>query len=161
MFKVRHSHFCSPSNIAPTKTSMKQPYLVLAIDVGSSSIRCTAYEVNSVEDCDPFHVVAASSVPRRVIQPLTGRILVFSDGEENGNLFDVIDHCVDEVLYQLKSYSGKVVAIGFSTLVMNLIGVDEHCRPVGNDATLSYACQIPAVNEEVEHLKWYDVVSLR
>jgi sugar (pentulose or hexulose) kinase len=137
-----------------------QRYLVLAIDVGSSSVRCTAYEVTSAEGCDPFDVCAASSVPRRVVQPVTGQILVYSNEDEEQNLFDDIDQCVDEVLDQLRSRSGKVVAIGFSTLVMNLIGVDERWIPVANNATLSYACQIPSVNKEVDLLKRCVTVSL-
>lgn len=131
----------------------QQQCLVLAIDVGSSSIRCTAYEVTSAGDCDPFDVCAASSVPRRVVEPLTGRILVCSDEDDQQNLFDDIDQCVDEVLDQLKTRPGTVVAIGFSTLVMNLVGVDERWNPVGNNATLSYARQSPTINQEVERLK--------
>ena len=130
-----------------------QRCLVLSIDVGSSSIRCTAYDVTSAAECDPLPVRAASSAPRKVIQPGTGRILVYS---EDHTLFDDIDQCVDEVVQQLNSCMDKVVAIGFSTLVMNLIGVDEHGIPIGNDATMSYACQTPAVSQEVDRLKRYE-----
>jgi gluconokinase len=48
----------------------------------------------------------------------------------------------------------KVTAIGFSTFVMNLVGVDRHGHLVGDEATLSYACQTAEVNAEVEDLKW-------
>jgi len=136
-------------------------HVVLSIDVGSSSIRCTAYDITSAVAYavayDPLPVCAASSALRKVIQSGTGRILVYSDtNSEDRTLFDDIDQCVDEVVQQLNSSTDKVVAIGFSTLVMNLIGVDEHGIPIGNDTTMSYACQTPTVNQEVDRLKRYE-----
>jgi gluconokinase len=134
--------------------------VILALDIGSSSLRCTAYHCAAITatsdetgtNSDQYNVLASSSYKRKSIEPLTGRILV--DGVDSNNLFDEIDQCVDDVVHQL-SDDTMVMAIGFSTLVMNLIGVDCHGVPIGNDATMSYACQTTAVNEEVEQLKRY------
>lgn len=145
----------------PPPSPSRGRLLILAIDVGSSSVRCAAY------DRDERTAVASASRSRKSIHPGTGRvnILLVPDvgggGDGSSNLWDVIDECVDDVLEQLAATTQqqqpeyKVVAIGFSTFVMNLIGVDRHGVPVGVEATLSYRCASPEVTAEVEHLKRY------
>ena len=50
--------------------------------------------------------------------------------------------------------SYQVVAIGFSTFVItNLVGVDIFGEPVGEPATLSYACNRENVVEECQNLR--------
>ena len=126
--------------------------VVLALDIGSSSVRCFAYNNNQ-------DVVARSSRERRSV--VAGRIaLVAEDDTESSNkkksssfLFDVIDTCVDDILEQLSPVGLKVVALGFSTFCMNLVGVDSNGELVGKDATLTYACSSRSVNDQVKNLK--------
>jgi gluconokinase len=129
------------------KSDGTQQSVIVAVDVGSSSIRCSAYDATN------YNVVASSSQQRRSVHPGTGRIILMDD-TSGESLLDVIDGCVDDVLRQLLQGEYKVTAIGFSTFVMNLVGVDRHGHLVGDEATLSYACQTAEVNAEVEDLKW-------
>lgn len=122
--------------------------IVLALDVGSSSIRCTAYEYCCHEET--LTQVASVSHKMRLVQPNSGTINVRP-------LLDRVDTCVDEVIQRLlevyNSAKFQVVAVGFSTFVMNLVGVGREGEVVGPDATLSYACNSEAVTEEVHALK--------
>jgi hypothetical protein len=211
--------------------------VILAIDVGSSSIRCTAYDGrtptpnrninhnNNDDDDDdddddsqstlpPLTVLASYSCPRKSIEPYTGRILIdiiedvvpskgsnnnssssssvhvnvdvdvnvndamlchgnetkrnygtnqtHNNNNQKNNLFDKIDECVDAVLQQLMETTTssedekiQIVAVGFTTFCMNWIGVDTNYQPIGNDCTMSYACQTQSVQDEVQQLKRY------
>ena len=145
--------------------------LVLAIDVGSSSIRCSAYRmvtsdddggststlpgvVTSVEGC-------SSSIKTQGVMPNTGKIGIYreNDGGDERCMLDDIDTCVDVTLdkvrekYDASNSSFIVSAVGFSTFVMNLVGIDCDGKPVGNDATLSYACNAPDVARECEAIR--------
>jgi sugar (pentulose or hexulose) kinase len=131
--------------------------IIIALDIGSSSIRCTAYKYlrdnnNDEHNDDDFVVLASSRRPRRSIQE-NGQILL--DG-----LFDDIDALMDEIHTSLASTCTEshpihvVAAIGITSFVMNLIGVDVHSKPIMNPAaTLSYACQSKQVDEELVKLK--------
>ena len=86
-------------------------------------------------------------------------------------VLSAIDECVDKVLYLLRAsdhdisgYSDdtnattnsncfQIVAIGFSTFVMNLIGVDTNGSPVDDVATCSYACNRDDVVKECQDLR--------
>jgi len=96
------------------------------------------------------------SVPLTAVIPSTGHIRVY-------DVLDAIDTCVDETLRSLRrivhpdpSSGGgeyyRVVAVGFSTFVMNLVAVDIDGDPVGEVATCSYACNRADVVEECEKL---------
>ena len=139
--------------------------LVLAIDVGSSSIRCSAFLVadSDIDNGDKVPTVRAiegcsASKKMQSVQPNTGKINVYL---KNGrSIFDMIDTCVDEAMERIRQHyrsneemSFAVIGVGFSTFVMNLIAVDEEGRPIGNDATLSYACNTPEVAGECERLR--------
>lgn len=67
----------------------------------------------------------------------------------------MIDTCVDNVLSLLQSSLSQfdIVGIGFSTFVMNLVGVDEWGAPVDDGMTCSYACNRREAVEECERLK--------
>jgi hypothetical protein len=102
------------------------------------------------------------TLPLNAIVPSTGHIRVY-------DVLDAIDNCVDETLKLLRrivhpnptSSSGdgsvdhghRVVAIGFSSFVMNLVAVDIDGDPVGEVATCSYACNREDVVRECEQLK--------
>jgi sugar (pentulose or hexulose) kinase len=79
---------------------------------------------------------AHHAIPMTCVTPSTGHIRIHG-------VLTAIDECIDHVLELLRSSlqnDYQVVAIGFSTFVMNFVGVDEMGKPVGEEATLSYAC---------------------
>jgi gluconokinase len=151
-----------------TTTSADISSIILAIDVGSSSVRCTAYQCYGT-NTDPMEG-CSSSIQRQGVEPITGTI------RTNG-LFEAVDSAVDEVLSKLRRIVGledggettiKVEAVGFSTFVMNLIAVNDdgelisfNQQNAGNaeDDTntttvgISYACNTPEVQAECQRLR--------
>ena len=128
--------------------------IILAIDTGSSSTRCTAYELRHEEGSNNEEVSVTTpiikdigihhSIPLSCIIPSTGHIRIH-------DILTSIDESIDNVLSSLRNSSMKsyqVVAIGFSTFVMNLIGVDEMGEPLDETATCSYACNRKDVVDE-------------
>lgn len=122
--------------------------VVLAIDIGSSSIRCSAF-INS-------NIVAASNRNTSSVEAISGKIFVLSPNSGK-TLFDLVEDCVDETLAQLQCRNDniQVVAVGFASFVMNLIGIDVDGNIVGTQATISYACSSDEVANEVDSLKRY------
>lgn len=139
--------------------------VILAIDVGSSSVRCTSYRLlddkhgsynnngrpktKNVEDlfgCNSYRTI-------RSVEPNTGKISF------EHNLVHQIDLCIDETLrslrrhFDLHSMTFKVVGLGFSSFVMNLVGVDEEGELVGTSASLSYTCNSLDVVEQCRNLR--------
>jgi ribulose kinase len=138
--------------------------VLVALDIGSSSLRCSAYEL--LEDGEHKGVVeilegCSVQTKFRSIRPTTGRIALnqqaAGDDDSSASLLDEIDKCVDECLKILRDKHQEngftIVGFGFSTFVMNLIGVDETGRPVDEEATLSYACNAPLVAQECRNMK--------
>lgn len=150
-------------------------YIILAIDAGSSSIRCTGYEyygdnTESTNDIDSDNnnnndqslsplVTAMDGISHTIsmsaIDPNTGHIHI-------QQVLSAIDECVDKVLCLLRStYNNnttsndgyKIIALGFSTFVMNLVGVDVNGDPVSDVATCSYACNRDDVVRECQALR--------
>jgi sugar (pentulose or hexulose) kinase len=126
--------------------------VVLALDIGSSSIRCGAYEVTAKAQVKPLQDCFASCKVRTV-EPITGKIELIT--EHGTSLLDEIDATIDAALLKLRKFPEptRVVGVGFATFCMNLIALDETGKPVGKDATLSYACSTAAVAEECRWLK--------
>ena len=147
--------------------------LILAIDIGSSSIRCSAYRMVTSDDdkgsastCTSRRVVASvegcsSSIKMQGVEPNTGKVRIYrkNDGGDEQCMLDDIDSCVDVTLDKIREKYGAskssyiVSAVAFSTFVMNLVGIDGSGKPVGNDATLSYACNTPEVARECEAIR--------
>jgi hypothetical protein len=142
--------------------------VVLSIDIGSSSVRCSAYNVSSgVEDrsigesCSRVtNLIASHSIDCRTVQPNTGRVLVNGDDDDKSrnNLLDIVDQCVDINLKQVHDIFGdgneyNVVAFGFSEFVMNLVAVDCNGQLLGNEYSMSYACNTTAVSNQVNSIK--------
>lgn len=125
--------------------------VILALDIGSSSIRCTAYPFDSSSISSP---IASSALPCRSVEPNTGKISLHMDIID-GSLLDKIDQSVLKVLKELPE-DVAVVAVGFSSFVMNLIGVDRHGTPLGDDFTLSYACNTSDVAKECQSIRQND-----
>lgn len=120
--------------------------VVIAIDIGSSSIRCSAY-INSV-------IITSSSRNSSSVEAISGKIQIHSANSEK-TLFDLVEDCVDETLMELLSRNDniKVVAVGFASFVMNLLGIDANGNIVEPQATMSYACCSDEVAKEVDSLK--------
>ena len=118
---------------------------ILALDIGSSSIRCTAYDTLH----DDLKKISSSTMTIRCVEPNTGKIQL-GNGEDC--LLQKIDQTVLAVLEDLPD-DARVVAVGFSTFVMNLIAVDQQGLPIGDEFTLSYACNAPNVVEECDNIR--------
>ena len=136
--------------------------ILLSIDAGSSSVRCAAYEYRggandnaNIEQPDsaPSLVTAiegaSHAIPLAAVVPTTGHIKIHE-------VLAAIDDCVDEALRLLRenvSEEYQLVGVGFSTFVMNLVGVNSYGDPVGEAATLSYACNREDVVSECQVLR--------
>ena len=116
--------------------SGQQSEIVLAIDIGSSSVRCSAYNMSG------------SCVGSRVQLPHEPDERGFFDASA---LVHRVNDAVEASLAQLESTRLRVVAVGFSCFVMNLVGVDSQ----GNAVTplLSYSHCGDEVGAHVERLR--------
>ena len=149
--------------------------IILAIDAGSSSIRCTGWwyeyhgnnkedthdidnnDINNAQFSSPL-VTAMDGISHTISMPATkhttGHIHI-------RQVLSTIDECVDKVLSLLRSTQDttssndgyQIVALGFSTFVMNLVGVDVNGDPVSDVATCSYACNRDDVVRECQALR--------
>jgi sugar (pentulose or hexulose) kinase len=127
-------------------SSSDEQSIIVAIDVGSSSVRCSAYHDN---DNKELSVIDSTSKEMRTVHPNTGKIQL--------SVVETVDQCIDELLQKLDHDQDRytVSAVGFSTFVMNLVGVDASGELIGEEATVSYACNTPSVAKEVEKIKRY------
>jgi gluconokinase len=127
--------------------------VILALDIGSSSIRCVAYSLTEGTSSVSAVPGCSSSIPARSVRPNTGKIQWKSSGNET--VLDKVDSCVESVLKSLRKNktSFRVVAVGFSSFVMNLIAVDKDGNVLGDDLTMSYACNAPAVAKECQAIR--------
>lgn len=120
--------------------------VVIAIDIGSSSVRCSAYQ--------NFTIIMSSSRNLSSVEAISGKIRLQA-GNSASSLLSLVEECVDETLAMLHRMSDdfEVVALGFTSFVMNLIGIDADGNLLGPKATMSYACSSDAVAKEVDSLK--------
>ncbi|KAL7531995.1 hypothetical protein ACHAXR_004362 [Thalassiosira sp. AJA248-18] len=154
---------------------MASVILAIDIDAGSSIIRCTGYEYHGISyniySGEPYHAQERSTKQPsstlsscvKAIDGICHTIQMTSFTSSTGYLrihevLSAIDRCIDEVLLLLRQSilqdsSFQIVAIGFSTSAMNLIGVDMSGEPVGESATVSYACNREEVVKECQSLK--------
>ena len=142
--------------------------VILVLDVGSSSVRCSAYQIVENENDGTTSVEALdgcyAQLKIRSVQPNSGKIILNGVKEDTGesyNLLDEIDGCIHKTLASLREHdfsSFQIVGLGFSTLVMNLIGVDKNGNVIGEEATISYACNLPEVAQKCRNLKRFVVV---
>jgi gluconokinase len=127
--------------------------VILALDIGSSSIRCVAYSLTEGTSSVSAVPGCSSSIPARSVRPNNGKIQWKSS--DNETVLDKVDSCVDSVLKSLRKNktSFRVVAVGFSSFVMNLIAVDADGNVLGDDLTMSYACNAPAVAKKCQAIR--------
>jgi sugar (pentulose or hexulose) kinase len=131
-----------------TTTRDGKQEVILAIDIGSSSVRCSAYSfrdntVNCLVGCSSSRLIQAAAAGARK--------------ETIDLLLEYADCCVDETLEKLRQQEQhntnfRVVALGFSTFVMNLVGIDRAGNLV-DGATLTYSCNSPLVTRECQNLR--------
>jgi hypothetical protein len=153
--------------------------LILALDIGTSSIRCSAYQIlepsleSEEEEGTPYVQYVSGSLCSKTISLITksGKINLFplqhetgnSDSSSNPSVFDIIDTCVDETLSLLRlhpSYSSfHIIGLGFSSFVMNLVGVDSLGNIIDPLATLSYACNTREVQDECKEIQRYILIN--
>lgn len=140
--------------------------VILSVDVGSSSIRCSAYEYNSDSTASDFRVSALNNCKSickiSCIRPGYGHIILSrsihsKDSGSSVYLLDDIDNCINECVKKLRSHyehtSFSIISIGLTTFVMNLIAIDNHGNSCGKKMTLSYACNRVEVNNVCRRLK--------
>lgn len=123
--------------------------IILAIDVGSSAIGCTGYEYNGIEPAKPVNGVS-HTIPVSTVIASTGNIRIHE-------VLAAIDNCIDNTLQLLRLHMPdpcyQVIAIGFTSFMMNLVAVDIHGEPVGQAATCSDMCDREEVVLECQHLR--------
>jgi len=151
--------------------------IVLAIDVGSSSIRCTAFKILIESDEKPgvsneeqpslIRAVPDCSFSKKMqcVHPNSGRINLFSQNSSSKRttLLEEIDSSVDATLAKLRGQYNcdnslsdvafAICGIAFSTFVMNLIGVDETGEMIGEAATMTYACNNAEAAKECRKIR--------
>ena len=150
----------------------EEDHVILALDVGSSSVRCTTYKFMKNVDGDssdenlrsptvlPMKGYPSSSRSLRSVQPNTGKINLEEDtatAEQPGphSLLDEIDLCIDDQLQHLEASNAqfRILGLGITSFVMNLVGTNRDGIVVGPDATCSYACNVPEVAHECKQLR--------
>ncbi len=173
--RSRLSFICSNStqrlNFSPIQFAMNsnnvsdKMNVILSIDVGSSSIRCTAYEFKATEPTK-IEAVPGCSSSRKIscVEPETGHIIL-TRTDTNGHsspssnrevtLFEDIDGIVEDTISALRdtSHPFKIRGVGITTFVMNLVGIDSASQPCGKDFTLSYACNSSGARKQCLQLK--------
>lgn len=136
--------------------------VILAIDIGSSSIRCTPYAFDDDYDGNLIAIFGcSSSVPRQTVQPISGKIKLHDDHVGETRPLGLLEHIVssvESVLCGLRSSEEvqefHIAAVGFSSFVMNLIAVDgSNGNLIGEAASISYACNSIGASAECKSLR--------
>lgn len=145
--------------------------IILAVDTGISSICCTAYEYHGLgqfclnQKWLIAEMIDGGSITTQFVSAVKGvshMIPISAVISNTGNIrinevILAIDTCIDETLRNLRQHLSdscyQVVAIGFTTFVMNLVAVDIYGDPVGDAATCSYTCSREDVVNECHRLR--------
>lgn len=123
--------------------------IILALDVGSSSVRCSAFKVSKKDGS--IEKIQSASKTVSCVRPNSGKIQ-WHHGNET--LLDIIDQCVDVTIQKLRGdHVGSIAAVGFSSFVMNLVGCDESGNFIDEEATMSYACNTIDVAKECKTIR--------
>lgn len=143
---------------------MEPRSIILVVDAGSSSVRCIAYALLDSRSCTSEEVSTTSQPPIKAIEGMSYSVPMMSVSPNTGyirihEVLDAVDLCIDEVLHLLRqtitdeSNNYSISAVGFSTFVMNLVGVDKFGLPLGDEATMSYACNRANVLETCSRIE--------
>ena len=143
---IVHIKMITPESIV-LQEKQEVVQVILIIDLGSSSIRCTPYLYPSIE------VITSASVKANVA-------IISPEFSRKRLDIDSVCDCIDDLvlkstnLLRLHCKCFRIVAIGFSTMSMCIFGVDENNVPV--TSLLSYACtetSSPALQRAVASLR--------
>jgi len=116
----------------------------LAVDMGSSSVRCSAYVLRP-EGGVTFIPGTLAQVKRDAIRP---------DGTADAEqVLQDVETVLDASfrLVRAKGLGQYVAVVGFAAFVMNLVGVDQEGRPI--TPVLTYADRHPNTGAYVERLR--------
>ena len=121
--------------------SLENARVLLAVDVGSSSVRCTAFRVDEDEQRAVLVPGCASThTAQNVVDGVADCL----------ELFQLINHVVSECLYCLHARGVKSVhSIGITTFAMTLVGVDSQTG-LPMTPMFTYAGQGSDVNSAAE-----------
>lgn len=100
--------------------SRAQTPLVVAIDVGSSSVRATLFDALG-------RSVDGHSVQKKY------ELHTAADGTSQDDPYKALKRvmsCIDSLLKKMGSQTKNIGAVGIDTFVSNIIGLDKHNRPV-------------------------------
>ena len=112
--------------------------LILAIDIGSSSVRCIAYDLN-------LHPIVSIASKLQAINPNGGSIRI-------SQVITTVESCIDSMLKNIRQKIKEftIVRVCISSFVMNLIGIADD--EIVENGTLSYACNLHEVGKECGRL---------
>jgi len=130
---------------------------VLAIDIGSSSIRCSAYRIETngpLKQSDDYvlHLEAkhSSSHKMQCVSSETSKIPALQ-------VLEQVDECLDKSLSSLRSFhveqkrKFQILCVGISSFVMNLLAVNIDTGDIVESFT--YACREDIVIKKVTELE--------
>ena len=123
------------------------PPLVLALDIGTSSIRCLAF------DCNANQLKAVEA--RRTLTVRSG--LDGASEMDPEQLVTLTAELIDEVVEQTGALASEIEAITVSTFVGNLLGLDENGRPLTPVITYADTRSEPQALELKQNLDEYEV----
>ena len=133
----------APTSISPNGTHVVGACVGLAVDMGSSSVRCSAYVLKRD---------GVVPVPGTLVQIQRDAIQADGTADAEKVLRDVeavIDGCLHKV--RAKGLGQYVAVVGFAAFVMNLVGVDQAGHPI--TPVLTYADRHPSTGAYVEKLR--------
>lgn len=134
--------------------------IIISLDVGSSSIRCTPFVLQTKQDgndnetSSPVTAIpeCASTYKGSSVKPGTGYIKIDIEGK---TIVEIISSSIDQTLSLLRARKQEfeVVAVGITTFVMNLLGVSSDGTVSDSSHTCSYACNLETVEKQCVSLK--------
>jgi len=127
--------------------------IILSLDIGSSSVRCSAYNFNRPMDgAVNMEAIRGCSSCRPIKTIQNDGEMIFCDH----NVLGDIDSVVDETLQRLRDANNskmfQVAAVAFSSFVCNLIGIDIDGNVVPG-ASVTYACNSTRATEQCRLLQ--------
>jgi sugar (pentulose or hexulose) kinase len=124
--------------------TLKPDSVIMTLDIGTSGVRCSSY--SRTLDHTQFTCAAQAAKTLHAVHVNTGKVRA-------NVILQAVDECVDECLQNMKDHPYEIAALGISSFVMNLVGVDSQGDVVSDEASISYACNENEVTKEVHALK--------
>jgi sugar (pentulose or hexulose) kinase len=108
--------------------------VILVIDIGSSSIRCTPFKKSSTDDKEIILLQkSAQKIPFKLSGCTDDRLS--SNCEELNpaiRVLNVVDRAVEKCIYSLRNLYeiDRIHGIGISSFAMNIVGIDDNLSPI-------------------------------